>query len=111
MVSGTPGALAVFGAMVSLLNEARLQAKRPPMGFLNPFLYQNAHAFTDVVNGTNAIGSAVMAPGPPLLYGYAAAPGWDAATGLGTPRFDKLMAAAARAGPDSAGPPEGAGVW
>jgi hypothetical protein len=27
-------------------------------------------------------------------YGFAAAKGWDAATGLGTPHFDKLLAAA-----------------
>ena len=30
----------------------------------------------------------------PPKYGYAAAPGWDAASGLGTPRFDQLLSAA-----------------
>jgi hypothetical protein len=29
-----------------------------------------------------------------LPFGYAAAPGWDAATGLGTPHFNKLRDAA-----------------
>ena len=31
--------------------------------------------------------------------GYACAPGWDAATGLGTPHFDKLLAAALKVAP------------
>ena len=38
-----------FAGMVSLLNEARLKAGKPTMGFLNPFLYANPDAFTDVV--------------------------------------------------------------
>lgn len=32
--------------------------------------------------------------GSEVPYGFAAAKGWDAATGLGTPHFDKLLAAA-----------------
>ena len=43
-----------FAAMVSLINEARLKAGKPQMGFLNPFLYANPDAFFDVVKGTNA---------------------------------------------------------
>ena len=75
--------------MVSLLNEARLKAGKPQMGFLNPFLYANPDAFFDVVKGTNAYGR-----GPfPSKYGFACAAGWDPATGLGTPHFDKLLAA------------------
>ena len=60
------------------------------MGFLNPFLYKNADAFTDIIKGTNAIGRGT-GPSP---IGYAAAQGWDPATGLGTPQVDKLLAAA-----------------
>ena len=79
--------------MVALLNEARLNAGKPAMGFLNPFLYANPDAFFDVVKGTNAIGRGTG----PLKYGFAAAPGWDGATGLGTPLFDKMLAAALKA--------------
>lgn len=61
-----------------------------PLGFLNPWLYNNADAFTDVTKGTNAIGRFTNAP---LAYGFNCTAGWDAATGLGTPRFDKLLAA------------------
>ena len=44
-VGGTSASAPTFAGMVSLLNEARLQAKMPAMGFLNPFLYTNVHAF------------------------------------------------------------------
>jgi len=73
--------------MISLINDVRKQAGRPALGFLNPFLYQNADAFTDIVKGTNAIGRGSV----PLPFGFAAARGWDAATGLGTPVFSKLL--------------------
>ena len=92
-VGGTSASCPAFAAMVSLINEERLQHGKPPMGFLNPFLYQNPHAFTDVTEGTNAIGRGNYA----LKFGFAAAPGWDAATGLGTPLFDKLRDAALQA--------------
>ena len=94
-VDGTSAATPAFAALVSLLNEARLHADMPPMGFLNPFLYAHPHAFTDVTLGTNAIGGGHQGA---LPYGFAAAPGWDAATGLGTPRFDVLLQAALNAG-------------
>ena len=38
-----------------LPSQARLAAAKPPMGFLNPFLYEHPQAFFDVRNGTNAI--------------------------------------------------------
>jgi len=83
---GTSYASPTFAGIVSLLNEARLQAKLPPMGFLNPFLYQHADAFTDITDGINRYSND--------LYGFPATKGWDAATGLGTPNFAKLQAAA-----------------
>lgn len=89
-VGGTSASSPAFAGFVSLLNEARIAAGKPLMGFLNPFLYANADAFFDVVKGTNAIGRGTG----PLEYGFAAAPGWDPATGLGTPLFDKLLDAA-----------------
>ena len=89
-VGGTSASCPAFAAMVSLLNEARLGAGEPAMGFLNPFLYANPDAFTDVTKGSNKIGR----DGSPLRYGFDCAKGWDPATGLGTPKFDKLLAAA-----------------
>jgi len=89
-VDGTSASAPAFAGLISLINEARFQAGKTQMGFLNPFLYQHPEAFFDVVDGTNAISDG----GGQLEFGYAAAAGWDAATGLGTPHFDKLLAAA-----------------
>lgn len=89
-LAGTSVSAPTFAALVSLLNEARIQAGKPAMGYLNPFLYQNAEAFRDVTIGTNAI----QGNGSPSKYGYRCAPGWDPATGLGTPNFEKLLGAA-----------------
>merc|ERR1711862_379753 len=74
-------------------NEARIKAGKPAMGYLNPFLYQNPDAFTDITVGTNAIDRG----GEKVKYGYACAEGWDPATGLGTPKFGKLLTAAMKA--------------
>ena len=55
-VGGTSASSPAFAGLVSLLNEARFKAGKPQMGFLNPFLYANADAFTDVTKGSNKIG-------------------------------------------------------
>jgi subtilase family serine protease len=39
-ISGTSAAAPTFAAIVTLLNDARYQAGKGPLGFLNPFLYQ-----------------------------------------------------------------------
>ena len=54
------------------------------MGFLNPFLYQNARAFTDITVGNNVVNT----------QGWQCAKGWDPVTGLGTPVFTALKSAA-----------------
>ena len=88
VVSGTSASAPAFAALISLLNEARLQAKMPAMGFLNPFVYKNADAFHDVVKGSNTVGTG------PRQFGYNCTKGWDPVTGVGTPNFGKLLAAA-----------------
>ncbi len=92
-VGGTSASTPAFAGMVALLNEARIQAGKKQLGFLNPFIYQNAEAFKDVTKGTNAIGRGTG----PIAYGFNCTKGWDPATGLGTPIFSKLMAAAMKA--------------
>lgn len=94
-IGGTSASTPLVAALVSLLNEARLQRGAAPMGFLNPWLYHNSAAFTDITEGTNAIGRGGGPRGPPVLkYGYNCTAGWDPVTGLGTPLFDRLLAAA-----------------
>ena len=89
-VGGTSAAAPAFAAIISLLNEARVAAGKPPMGFLNPFFYSIPEAFTDVTVGSNKRDRS----GTPWPYGFNCSKGWDPVTGLGTPQYDKLLAAA-----------------
>jgi len=89
-VGGTSASAPAFAGMVSLLNEARLTASKPALGFLNPFIYQHPEAFMDVTVGSNRISRG----GQPLADGWDCVKGWDPATGFGTPDFQKLLKAA-----------------
>lgn len=80
-VWGTSASTPVVAGLFARLNNLRLAAGKPPLGFLNPFIYQNADCFHDVTKGVNDGGGE---------YGFACAAGWDPATGLGTPDFAKL---------------------
>ena len=79
--SGTSASAPIFAGIVTLLNEARIESGKGPLGFLNPLLYQNPGAFNDITIGNNP------GCGTP---GFSAVPGWDPVTGLGTPDFEKL---------------------
>ncbi|KAJ7624615.1 family S53 protease [Roridomyces roridus] len=80
--SGTSAASPIFASIIALVNDRLIGAGRPVLGFLNPFLYSpgGRAAFTDVVSETKS-------------SGFSASPGWDPVTGLGTPNFDRLLAA------------------
>lgn len=80
-VWGTSASTPVVAGLFARLNNLRLAAGKPPLGFLNPFIYQNADCFHDVTKGVNDGGGE---------YGFACAAGWDPATGLGTHDFAKL---------------------
>jgi hypothetical protein len=83
---------------VTLLNNERLAAGKPPLGFLNSLMYQLAvqvpEAFNDVVVGFNRCGALETTP-VCCAYGYEAAPGFDAVGGLGTPNFPVLRGTSA----------------
>jgi tripeptidyl-peptidase-1 len=82
-VAGTSASTPVVGGIVAKLNGLRLAKGKKALGFLNPLLYANPHAFNDVTKGKN--------PGSPLgKYGFTAIEGWDAASGLGTPNYAAL---------------------
>ena len=71
-----------FAAVVSLLNDGRIAAGLPTLGFLNPWLYsEGCKGLNDIVGGTN--------PGCGT-GGFEAVKGWDPVTGLGTPNFGLL---------------------
>merc|ERR1712166_127073 len=69
-------------AFFAKLNGLRLANGKAPLGFLNPFIYQNAASFQDVTSGINDDGKKGK--------GFTAVAGWDAATGVGTPHYDNL---------------------
>ncbi|KAF7368073.1 Family S53 protease-like protein [Mycena sanguinolenta] len=92
-ISGASASSPTFAAIIALINDRLVAAQKPVMGFLNPFLYSNASsAFTDVTIGRNA-GSVC----PSNSSAFDAGVGWDPLTGLGTPKFFELLAAAALA--------------
>ncbi|THH33479.1 hypothetical protein EUX98_g707 [Antrodiella citrinella] len=84
-IGGTSAAAPTFASIISLLNDARLSAGKPSLGFLNPLLYAlqatSPKAFNDITVGNNP------GCGTP---GFNATEGWDAITGLGTPNFGVL---------------------
>lgn len=97
MAGGTSASAPIFAGIVTLLNGERLSAGRPPMGFLNPWLYSTAAANPDIVQdvrvGDNSGGNRLL---PTYVSceendGFPALPGWDAATGLGSPNFGNMM--------------------
>merc|ERR1711959_84139 len=91
-VGGTSASTPSWGAIISLLNEECLSASggSKTLGFVNPLFYQNANAFTDITQGTNAIGNNAAS-------GWKCTEGWDAATGLGTPKFTNLQSVVRKA--------------
>ncbi|MDQ6706267.1 MAG: S53 family peptidase [Acidobacteriota bacterium] len=73
---GTSAVAPLWAGLIALLNE---QIGKP-VGFLNPLIYGAArNALNDITSGTNGA--------------YAAAPGWDACTGMGSPDGAKLLVA------------------
>ncbi|WER50527.1 S53 family peptidase [Cupriavidus sp. WKF15] len=76
---GTSAVTPLAACLIAKLN----QAYGKNLGFVNPKLYQNPQAFTDVKVGTNGIKQ--------TIEGYPATVGWDACTGLGTPIGSTLL--------------------
>ena len=81
-VGGTSAAAPLWAGFTALVNQTLAVGGLPPVGFVNPALYNiaggsnYATAFHDITTGTNN--------GPNTSGGYNAAKGYDVATGLGT---------------------------
>ncbi len=89
-VGGTSASTPLFAGLVSLINDVRVSKGKKPLGFLNPFIYSNPQAFTDVTVGDNLKDET----GYPAKYGFQCTKGWDPVTGLGTPKFGAMLEAA-----------------
>ncbi|KAK6984776.1 peptidase S53 domain-containing protein [Favolaschia claudopus] len=85
-VGGTSCSSPTFASIVALLNDELIAAGKPPLGFLNPFLYsaKGRAALNDITTGNN--------PGC-STNGFPATKGWDPVTGLGTPNYAALRKA------------------
>ncbi|KAI1393236.1 tripeptidyl-peptidase 1 precursor [Hypoxylon trugodes] len=85
-ISGTSASCPLTGGIISLVNDALISTGKPPLGFLNPWLYSKGYkGLTDITSGS-AVGCGVD--------GFPAVEGWDPVTGLGTPVFPELVALA-----------------
>jgi tripeptidyl-peptidase-1 len=92
-VYGTSASAPVVAAMVALVNDARMRAGKPSLGWLNPLLYEERvrRVLRDVTEGESRgcrFEDDTMSPG------WKAAPGYDCVTGLGVvDDFGDLLAA------------------
>jgi tripeptidyl-peptidase-1 len=84
LVDGTSASTPIFASVIALINDHLLANGKPPLGFLNPWLY-TSNALTDVTDGNN--------PGCGT-DGFPATIGWDPVAGLGSPNFTALLSAA-----------------
>ncbi len=81
-IGGTSAAAPLWAGITALIDEDMHRSGLRPVGFANPALYWIAahqaqyHAFHDVTAGNNLL--------------YVATPGWDEATGWGTPDAARL---------------------
>ena len=82
-ISGTSASCPTVASIFARLNGLRLLQGKSPLGWLNPFIYQNADAFNDVTAGCNTADT-------PKKNCFRAIRGWDASTGVGTPDFARL---------------------
>ncbi|CAK5279213.1 unnamed protein product [Mycena citricolor] len=89
LIGGTSASSPTFAGIIALINDRLIAAGKPVLGFLNPFLYANPGAFTDITTGHN---SGFVCPAASVAFD--ATTGWDPLTGLGTPIFSNLLAAA-----------------
>lgn len=52
-VDGTSVSAPVFASVIAILNDKLLAAGKPTLGFIQPLLYENPHALTDIKHGSN----------------------------------------------------------
>lgn len=96
LFGGTSAGAPQWSAIVALAD----QAANKRLGSINPLLYKIGKApflyqfsFHDIVAGNNTVNVGSTATGKKLqtVQGYEAQPGWDAATGWGSPNAGNLV--------------------
>jgi len=79
-VAGTSASCPVVAGIFAQLNNVRLLQGKSSLGFLNPLIYANPTCFNDVKDGSMNNCNAGTT-------GFATIPGWDPATGFGSPNY------------------------
>jgi kumamolisin len=74
VIGGTSAVAPLWAGLIARINEMR----GSPAGFITPQLYQSSAVLKDVTSGNNG--------------SFAAGPGWDACSGLGSPDGTKVAA-------------------
>jgi subtilase family serine protease len=87
LAGGTSASAPLWAGIMAIANQ---MAGRP-LGFINPALYKLAQSSTDYAEDFHDITVGNNTHTSSNVPGYAAIPGWDAATGLGTPNAEKLI--------------------
>ena len=78
VIGGTSAVAPLYAGLFARINEALRAQNLPRVGFVNPQLYQFPGAFNDITSGNDGA--------------FQAGPGWDAASGLGSPIGNALLA-------------------
>jgi len=77
VIGGTSAVAPLYAGLFARINEALRAKNLPRVGFVNPSLYHSSSAFSDITSGNNGA--------------FQAGPGWDAASGLGSPNGNSLL--------------------
>jgi len=88
-IGGTSAVAPLYAGLIARMNQSLTAGGGNPVGFINPLLYAQAMpsgVFHDVTSGNNDIYKELGGE-------FAAGPGWDACTGLGSIDGAKLLAA------------------
>ena len=80
-VSGASASAPGFASMINMINDERLADGKEPLGTLNWDIYDNPEIFNDILVRYNPGGG---------MDGFPAGPGWDMASGLGSPQYEKM---------------------
>ena len=87
IVGGTSASAPVVAGMISLFNAARLAIGKPPLGWINPTLYDNNQYLTN--NVTYGVNNCTAGTPPAFCCkeGFHNTIGWDPVTGFGSLNF------------------------
>eukprot|EP01104_Vermistella_antarctica_P007906 TRINITY_DN1958_c0_g1_i1.p1 TRINITY_DN1958_c0_g1~~TRINITY_DN1958_c0_g1_i1.p1 ORF type:complete len:639 (-),score=152.97 TRINITY_DN1958_c0_g1_i1:1584-3470(-) len=95
ILGGTSCSAPEAAGFFSLINDARLNKGMPPLGFLNPRLYQVAEAspsfFSKCSEGNNRCGDSANGCCDGGFSADASNSAYNAMCGLGTPKFQDMM--------------------